>query len=465
MMRSPGRTLFLLLSTAALQASVTATLSSDTFKSGEAATLSIRVEGANPVIPKIEYLCGVKVEKKGSRRSLEELENGFVKATVYTFTFRPESTCMIEPIAVEADGIESYTPPLKLDVSAEASAVVQLKTSKQELYIGEPFELEAVFNRENATAGSAAALVLPDLEGFWIKKTFAPLDTKEGGHAVRRYRYLLAPQQAGRLRIDPAELRLAVDEQSVDAWGNPKVERYSESYYSNALDLYAKPLPDKIVLVGDFTISLTLSRHEVAANRPLGALITISGFGNFEDISPIEPQISRVNVFAGELKQTVNGEDTQESWQQELVFVAENNFTIPSIRLRYFDPQQRRVRWVQTVAVPIHVTGAESIVTASGHGKEAVRPKEEGSPILFILGTIAVSSLILLGRRWWLKALQKADMGTGDDYRDALRLLLAHREEPDVEEMIIKLEASLYTQEAENVDQKGLKQLLKRYRK
>jgi len=165
------------------------------------------------------------------------------------------------------------------------------------------------------------------------------------------------------------------------------------------------------------------------------------------------------------LKQTVSGEGQLESWQQELVFVAESNFTIPSIRLRYFDPQLRRVRWVQTQAVPIHVTGAESRRIAPGHDKDAARLKAEGNSIPFILGTIAAAVVILLGRRWWPNAQQKAGRGTGDDYRDALRLLLAHREEPDVEEMIIKLEASLYAQEAENVDRKTLKQLLKRYRK
>jgi hypothetical protein len=51
------------------------------------------------------------------------------------------------------------------------------------------------------------------------------------------------------------------------------------------------------------------------------------------------------------------------------------------------------------------------------------------------------------------------------DYRDALRQLLVYREEPDVEEMILKLEASLYGKEAEPIDHKTLKQLLRRYHK
>jgi len=464
-MRSPGRVLILLLSAAALQGSVTATLNSDTVKRGGSATLSIRVEGENTVIPKIERLCGVEVMKQGYRRSLEELENGFEKAVVYTYTFRPESACVIEPIAVEVDGIESYTPPLKLDISDDASAVVELSASKQALYVGEPFEIEAVFNRENAPDGVFDALVLPDLEGFWIKKKFAPLDIKEGKHVITKYRYLLSPQQSGRVRINPVELKLAVDEQSIDAWGNPKVERYSESYYSNALDIQVSALPDEVVLVGDFTVSLTMTKHEVAANRPLNALITISGYGNFEDISPIEPHIIGVNVFAGELKQVVSGDGKQERWQQELVFVAENNFTIPAIRLNYFDPEERRVRWVQTKAVPIHVIGAQIKERVSSNQKEAVRPKEEGASVLFVLGAITAAVLILLSRRLWQKKMQKLGRGSIEDYRYALRLLLAHREEPDAEEMIMKLEASLYGKKTAVVDKKALKKLLQRYQK
>ncbi len=468
-MKSPGSLILLWLLSAAVHASVTASLDRSLIKKGETVTLMVRVEGKKIMMPPISSVCGVRVESFDHRTVLDSGKGAFQKAEIYSFGFRPSADCVIEPIAVEVDGTESYSQPLRLKVytwlaKRDTGITVRLRSSKKELYVGEPFELELIVKKPE-TEKMVVSAAAPEMEHIWVKKIFKTADTKESGYSIAMTRYLLAAQQAGSLSIYPVEVKVASGHQSVDAWGNARQERAWESYYSNALELKVKTLPENVDLVGEFVLKMAVDKKEVKAKEPLTAELTVSGTGNFEDIPVLKPAVSGVELFAGEPILEMSGEGMKEQWHQKFTFVGERSFTIPPVILDYFDLKEGRVKKVQTQPIAVHVTGSNS-KTAPIENRAVQQNKGltmGWTVMIYLLGLFsAVVFFMLPWRRWLEKGLKPQQTHDSDDRR-ALMLLLMHRKKPDVQAMIEKLEARLYGEREVMIDKKELKKMLKRY--
>ena len=470
MMKSPGRLVIFLVISTALYASVTARVDKRAVKRGEPVTLTLQVEGNTFSVPPMTTVCGVGIEKHTHRTTTGRSEGRFQKAELYKYCFRPESDCVIGPIAVEVDGAESYSQPIKIEVDGkgESNTLFELRSVKKELYVGELFGIEAVFKKRALPDEKNALLIMPETEHLWIKKISEPVYTKEDDYGVVTARYLMVPQKAGTLRIYPAEMKVASDSQRDDAWGNLKDERVWQRYYSNALEIQVKALPADVILVGDFSMVLELTEDKVEANNPLEAELVIRGTGNFEDMPVFRPTVPGVEVFAGDPRLEETNEGRQERWRQKFTLIAESNFTIPPITLDYFDPEERRVKRVQTQPVPIHVSG--SLKSEEKTAKEHIsEQKDKGvsmgwGVVIYLLG--AVSGAILI-RLPWRKYLGKRSVEahvSAADYKRVLSVLLAHKDAPDVQAMIVKLEAFLYEGKDVKIDERALKTLLKRYR-
>ena len=468
-MKSPGSLIFLWLLTAALHASVTASLDTSLVKKGETVTLMLRIEGKMIRVPSIDSVCGVRVESHGHQTVLDSGEGAFKKVEIYRFEFRPTADCVIEPIAVEVDGTESYSQPLRLKVDKGSSKedeaiVVKLRSSKKELYVGEPFELELIVKKQGAEKGVISPAALPEMEHVWVKKVFKTADTKEYGYSVSTTRYFLAAQQPGRLPIYPAEVKVASGHQSIDAWGNARQEKSWESYYSNALELKVKPLPENVVLVGEFSLELAVDKKEVAADEPLTAEITVRGMGNFEDIPALKPAISGVELYAGEPTIEMRGEGMEEYLHQKFTFFGEHSFTIPPVILDYFDLKEGRVKRVQTQPVTVQVTGSstEDASIENTAGQQSKGLTMGWAVMIYLLGVLSAVVLYLVPWRRWLEKEPKPQPIHTDDDRHALTRLLMHKEKPDVLAMIEKLESRLYGGKEVEIEKKELKKLLKR---
>ncbi|MCJ7766425.1 MAG: BatD family protein [Thiovulaceae bacterium] len=471
-MKSAGSLIFLWLLSAALHASVTASLDTNLVKKGETVTLMLRIDGKKIRMPSIRSLCGVKVEGREHRTEIDDGEGMFKKAELYSFGFRPISDCLIDPIAIEVDGVESYSQPLELKVGRSEEddrIILKLRSAKKELYVGEPFEVEVVVRKRETAEGLFSAAAAPEMEHIWIKKVFEPIYTKEGGYTVARSRYLLAAQQAGNLHIYPAEIKIASEHQSVDGWGDTRQKRSWESYYSNGLLLKVKALPENVMLVGAFALEFGVDKKEVNPNEPLTAELTIRGVGNFEDIPVLKPTISGVEISAGEPTVEMNGEGMKESWHQKFTFLSASSFTIPPIVLDYFDLKDEQVKRVETQPVSIHVAGSEKVVAPAKNVTEIGQQRETVGTgwafVIYVMGVLSGALLFMMPWKRWKKAQKRVEKVSVEDYRRVLSMLLMHRDEPDVREMINKLEERLYGGRDEKINQKELKKLLKRYQK
>ncbi len=467
-MLNPGRLALILLTTVSLYASVTAVVDKNIVHKGETVTLTLNIEGKEFSVPSAMTLCGNASLFANHEQKTEDAEGTFKKIEQYRFRFKVESDCTVEPILVVVDGVEHYTPALNItlvqdDIQTDKMPKVVMKSRKKGLYVGEVFELEVLFVYPKSPKVADTIFVLPEMKHLWVKKAYDGVESSEGEIHLQKRRYLLTPQQAGDLHIDPAEVKVAYDKSELDAWGNRKIKRYWESHYSNRLELHIKDLPEGVRAVGEFTLSLTVDTREAKRNSPVVAELTLQGRGNFEDITLDQPVIKGVDLFAEEplLEKVVNSDD--ERLQQRLSFVGRADFTIPPITLKYFDPKSGELRRVETKAVAIHIVGDDE----SPSSGEMTEEKGEHTMALAVIYLLGFLSAVLLLRVPWKRYLNagKGKKAAVHDHRAALRLLLAHKDDEGVQEMLEALEKELYSGNGEGVDEKKLKKLLRRYAK
>ncbi len=109
--------------------------------------------------------------------------------------------------------------------------------------------------------------------------------------------------------------------------------------------------------VGNFTFALTKDETNIKAFEPYHLTLAISGNGIFENFKALSVEIVGVKVFtqSPRIKTQLTKDGYKGVWTQQLVFVSENNFTIPSLHVEYFDLQSESKKVFKTDAIKLHV--------------------------------------------------------------------------------------------------------------
>ncbi len=461
-MKNLGSLIVLLLFTAALHASVTASIDKPYVQKGENVTLTLAVSGENHAVPEITTLCNTEQIERAHRQKPDSSEGSFREIDLYSYRFAVSSDCHINPILIEVDGVEHYSSAFEIKVrdtmpERAEGRVVTLRSSANRPYVGEALELEITVQEPKTQGVSEVHFVTPILNGLWIKKVDDLPPYKEGMNRVEKRLYRVTPQRAGMLHIDPVEVKIAKDEQDQDAWGNPKTTRIWESRYSNALDLDVQAVPEGVHAVGVFSIAMNIEDTIVDADMPVQTELVIQGWGNFEDMRLKLPSIDGVTVVAEEPLLENAEEKDHECWRQRLAFVSDHSFVIPSVRLEYFDLEEKRVKTVYTEAVAVNVLGSKK--------KKEDNIKESRMPLrtVWSIGVlISIALLSLLSGMYYRRTTAKR-YACSHHYKEALRLLLGHKDEEGVNEMVEALEQQIYGGVSNSVDLKKLKALCKKY--
>ena len=454
-----------------LYAQVNATLDATSVEEGELVTLSLEIIGENPKKPDIYTLCGSDVVATGQQTSLQMINGKTSKSYILSYQFFPTKSCDIEPIEVRVNGQIEKSNPLSLKVvaadrSKQKDFILSLKSDKKEVYIGEPFELTLLFKQKKALSVVDSNFVGPNLQGFWMQGEPQQEQYNEGEYTVTKLRYKMAAQRDANLSISPAEIKIATRSHARDVWGafSPRVKW--KTYRSNGLTIDVKPLPQGVDLVGKFEISVSVDKNEINANEAVNLHVEVKGEGNLEDISSLKPFISGVSVF--EEKASVS----DGKLSQKIAFVADDDFVIPSLELRYFDLDSKEIKTVSTQEISIKVNNTspqEKMVVKKERSEEtqkkdkAVVTVQTSSIALFgafVIGFLTAFTLFYF-KPWNLR--QQKNSFSLNDEKMLLVKLLPFKDDQEVVELVKLLEENIYANQKHSIDKKRLKEIVKKY--
>jgi hypothetical protein len=241
-------------------------------------------------------------------------------------------------------------------------------------YVKEPLLLSVDINQTNHD------IVL--LFNFDLKPspdyTFRRIDSKETDtyhDAKVHYLYLIYPLKSGEVKIRFDLVKRITNDESIaysfsgDRDNVKTLETKNSHVPVPPLTLKVKPLPAHTQLVGDFTLTHDLRQTELKAYEPLSFQITIKGKGYPPLLSHLIKPTDKFTLFTEKpiVKSSYSKEGTLSEVIYPMALSAKEDFMLPEIRIRAFDPQKERTYLLtvpQTafkVSQPDHDTLVDSV--------------------------------------------------------------------------------------------------------
>ena len=381
-------------------ANVDVSVSSPAVYRGDIVNYTISADGTNIDFPKIKEIDKYPIIGTSSAQSINIINGTTTRTISKTYSFRPDKSLTIPSFTVKADGKSYKTKELKVEVlKPQASKngqafVLEMRLNKKEAFVGEPIKLTVAFKRKLNAHIDKLQLSEPKLDNFWVKRVDRVENGSEGEYIFEKRYYQIFPQKAGEFKIPSIEALIGIVQSGRGAFSDPFFSSFIQDLdwhkiYSNDLNLKVHPLPDNLELYGSYKIEAKADRTKVYANKPVNLTITIEGEGNIDDIKKFNPTIDSAIVYADEPKissQLVGGV-YRGTFIQKIAIIADNNFTIPSMELKYFDKDTKKVKTIKTKPIDIEVIGGDKSIHKSSSIEVSPSSKIEAPKVQTITKT------------------------------------------------------------------------------
>jgi hypothetical protein len=444
---------------------------------GESVEFSIEAEGESTIFPKIRRIGDYNVTREGMQR-LERLEgNRSVTKWVAYYSFTPEENVTIPSYDVIVDGKEERTPPLLLEVQERSKGEDRdfrlfLETEKEKTRVGEPVEVTVRFVQKIDVPVMNVDFVPIKYENFWVKRIVGRKEYRRKEERVIEERFLFFPQIAGELTIGPAEVKIAMAKKMRDAFGYVVRRPQWFSVVSKPVTLHVDPLPEGVKLVGNFKIETRVEPLRAEAGRPVTLTVSVEAEGNIEDFDLPPLRIEGVTVYEEEpkIEQRYLQGVYRGRWVKKYVLVADRSFTIPSMELRFFNPQKGVTEISRSAPVSVEIVGGKpGGEKASGSG---VIQKEREESMVWIYLNLAAAFLLGMGVMYlilWLmdrkrKRKERKIPAAGSESQMLQRLMPYIAESKEAAQMAENLYASIFEGKAVKVDRKAFERLIEKLR-
>ncbi len=306
-----------------------------------------------------------------------------------------------QPSSAEGKGKESAQSSTPQGQVGADDLLLRVTLSRSTVYKGEPV-LAAIKLYRRITVVGLNDAKFPAFNGFWAQE----LDTENYPQqretingkiyetSVLR-EYLLYPQQAGTLTIEPAELEAVAqvvvqNNRSRDPFfGNmPDIYNVNRKLRSPQVKLTVKELPagapaSYTGAVGQFTLSETPPTNQLAANSAATYTLRITGTGNLRFLQA--PKLTLPASFelydvktTEQIKSTAKGATGYRQFEYPFIARAEGEYDIPPIEFSYFDPRKGQYVTLASQPVALNITpdqkgGSSEARIVKGLTKEEVR--------------------------------------------------------------------------------------------
>jgi len=375
MSKTLGKFIALILLSSSLFASVKASVNNDTIYSGDVVNYTISIEGKNPKFPNLNTIAGYGVMGVSTSQSVNII-NGNYKSTISkTYSFTPNRSLIIPSYKVSVDGKDFKTNEVKIDVVKPSASKrgnsfsINISMDKNNVFVGEPIKVNVKFKYKLSATADKIMISPLKISDFWIKGNKKPVKTTNGDTITQTYHYIIFPQKQGDFEIKPIEASVGVfNRRNVGGnfFNDPFFSTFDQTlrwkkFISNKLYIHVKPLPNNLEVYGNFDIKATVDRTEVKANKPINLTIKINGVGNIDDIKKFNLDIDNVVVYSDEpkIKSRLNSGIYGGVFTQKIALIADKDFTIPALTLKYFDKDLKKVVTKTTKPINIKVKGGK----------------------------------------------------------------------------------------------------------
>lgn len=276
---------------------------------------------------------------------------------------------------------------------------LRLSLSKTNVVKGEPITATLKLYYRSDISG-LEDITFPSFNGFWNKETFTAQTIESNRENVDGTiynvallkRYMLIPQQEGRLTIDPAEMVCLVRVRTSSGFGRSIFDEFFDNYQtirkrvsSGSVTVNVSPLPGGAPSsfeggVGQFKISASLSSDSLKTNDAGSLKVTISGNGNISMLGA--PKVSFPSDFeVYDVKSTENisndGASGSKTFEYPYIPRSYGQYEIGPVNYSYYDVSLGRyvtiTAPVMSVSVAASAEDAAAGTIVPGVARQGVR--------------------------------------------------------------------------------------------
>jgi len=274
----------------------------------------------------------------------------------------------------------------------DADIFMRLTLSRNSVVVGEPVTATLkIYHRANLVGFENAKF--PAFKGFWSSEVDAPqnVDFKREevngtvyNSALLR-RWVIIPQKAGNITIDPAEIVCLVNVQRrrtsnsiFDDFFGSDYATVRQRVYTSSPVLHVAALPAGAPAsfgggVGDFSVKAKVSKDTLKAHDAASLVVTVSGKGNIALLEA--PKVNFPPDFeVYDVKSSTSGGATSGSKTFEYPFIPRSHgeFTIAPIQYSYYDVKSRRYHTAQTDSLHLSVLRSETAPATQDSGNTLI---------------------------------------------------------------------------------------------
>jgi hypothetical protein len=374
---------------------------------------------------------------------------------VYFLQAMKEGKYSLGPATVKIKNKEYRSDSIRIEVIANRSGAPQAKQGPQdeadvtggEVRAAGDLFLRVILNRDNVYIGEPVTATVklytridisglndikyPSFNSFLKEDIQTPepkslkrenIDGVIYGTAIVQ-QFLLFPQVAGDLTIDPVEVTALVQQRS--GQNDPFFGDFFSTYVNVPKVVVSQPVKIKVKMlpgnqpqefsgvVGKADISAAINKDTVNVNDAINLKITVSGSGNIKFAGLPSLKISPdIEVYDPKVSENINyssaGATGQKVFEYVLIPRHYGEFTIPSVAYSYFNSSSRQYERLATEELRFYVRkgqGTASDEAAVYSGVTASDVKYLGKDIRFIktsAGNVVMADNVLLLKRSFL---------------------------------------------------------------
>jgi hypothetical protein len=412
---------FALLTAEPVEAEVSASLSNERTMVGEPVVLSIQVVGAGQSVeleaPEVD---GAYLRSGGKQTKIHMLDtgSGYRQTEVHQFdivvTPQRAGALEIPPFGVKVNGVLHETKPMRLHVSevqTDEQFPFEVRFSKEQCFVGEPIELQAVFFcAEDAELHELNLPLLHDprlslaetlprknlrlirLGDAVVRYLQERVERNGRSGTVAHFRKVVAPQEPGVIKAPGGRVRFSIEERHHRRPRSPfdgffgERRAASRESYAPTVRLEVLPLPEKgrpasfNGLVGKYAVSAEASPRQVAVGDPITLTIRVEPPAMLPGIElpPLEALAPLEGAFTATGAAPPGVQDgSAVVFERMLRAVHEGVKEVPALSLPYFDPNAREYRMAKSASIPIRVEPARVLTPDDVEKQGAYRKTAE----------------------------------------------------------------------------------------
>ncbi len=355
----------------------------------------------------------------GKRTTTSQFSYTYVLKPLKTGTFTiPAATITVKgkkysskaiSVNVVSEGASSQSRPqsggggtaVSSDISS-SDLFLRMTFDKTDVVVGEPITATLKLYQRVNLAGFEDAR-FPSFNGFWSQEVETPtniefrresLDDRIYNVALIR-KYVIVPQQAGTLAVDPAELVCLINVKTVSSGSVSIFDEFFDDYRTirkristPAYKIKVSPLPAGAPAsfkggVGKLSIKAVMSRDSLVTHEAASLVVTLSGKGNISLLEAPDvvfpPDFEVYDTKVSEKTDKASG-GTSGSKTYEFPFIprSHGDFAIAPIKYTYYDVEAKRYVTLETAPIPFSVakgeeTEASAAGVVQGVGRQGVR--------------------------------------------------------------------------------------------